>query len=174
VHRDLKPENVIGERSRGGALAVKILDFGLAKLRPLDVGAPATHTISGVVVGTFGYMSPEQLLGRDVDERTDIFAIGVMVVEVVSGQRPFDGEGYYELLRAMLQDDYHLPGASRQARALDAVMQRCLAKHPQDRFASAAALRRELVPALRAFSFLDSPMPGDSQVFRGAGPVISR
>ena len=126
----------------------KILDFGIAKERPLDTASDRLTT-AGMVVGTFGYMSPEQLTGRDVDARSDIFSVGVMVVEALTGNWPFRGATYGELLGAIVLEPYHLPGESPQVRVLDALLQRCLAKEPGDRFASAAALRRELVPALR-------------------------
>jgi len=158
VHRDLKPENVVGQRRDSGALAVKILDFGLAKFRPFERTAEAASTITekDIVVGTFGYMPPEQLLRREVDQRTDIFALGVMLVEMLTGHRPFQGKTYGEVLRAILNDVYHLPGGSSQIRALDELVQRCLAKEPQDRFSSAEALRQELIPALRACPTLGS------------------
>ena len=152
VHRDLKPENVMGQRRNAGSLVVKILDFGLAKFRPLEMAAtaPSTLTARGILLGTAGYMAPEQLLGRDVDQRADIFAAGVMLIEMLTGRRPFQGESYGELMHAMLHDIYHLPGSSPEIQALDELLQRCLAKEPQDRFSSAEALRGELIPALRA------------------------
>ena len=112
VHRDLKPENVIGQRKHHGSLAVKILDFGLAKFQPLETAATGTVTAGGVIMGTLGYMSPEQLLGQHVDERSDIFAVGVMLVEVLTGSRPFAGHSYADLLRAVTTDTYHLRGSS--------------------------------------------------------------
>ena len=94
-------------------------------------------------------MPPEQLLRREVDPRTDIFALGVMLVEMLTGGRPFQGKTYGEVLQAILNDVYRLPGSSPQIRALDGLVQRCLAKEPHDRFSSADALRREVIPALR-------------------------
>jgi serine/threonine-protein kinase len=149
VHRDLKPENVIGHRQGPGPLVVKILDFGLAKFRPLETAATGSVTVGGVIIGTLGYMSPEQLLGHEVDDRTDLFAIGVMLVEALTGRRPFAGDSYTDLLRALTHDTYHLPGSSPAVGALDDVLQRCLAADPEDRAASAAAVRLELIPALR-------------------------
>ena len=148
IHRDLKPENVVRQRPEHGPPVVKILDFGIAKERPLDTASDRLTT-TGMVVGTFGYMSPEQLTGRDVDARSDVFSVGVMVVESLTGQWPFRGTTYGELLGSIVLEPYHLPGDAPRVRALDAVLQRCLAKEPRDRFASAAALRHELVPALR-------------------------
>ena len=157
VHRDLKPENVIGQTRSSGAPAVKILDFGLAKLLPRETAATETLTASGVVMGTFGYMSPEQLSGLNVDARSDIFAVSVMLLEVLTGRKPFRGDTYAELLAAVSQEQPHLPGSTPDIRALDTALQRGLAKDPRDRFASAAAAARELVPALRACASLNPP-----------------
>jgi eukaryotic-like serine/threonine-protein kinase len=149
VHRDLKPGNVIAQQAGAPAFMVKILDFGLAKLHSADRLSSETVTAPGAIMGTLGYMSPEQLLGGEVDHRADLFAIGVMLVEVLTGRRPFQGDNYGELSRAMLHDAFHLPRSTPEAVALDALLQRCLAKEARDRIGSAAELRRELIPALR-------------------------
>ena len=146
VHRDLKPENVIGRRE-GLRLVVKILDFGLAKFQTVEMPTSGTLTAEGVVVGTRGYMSPEQLLGGDLDHRTDIFAVGVMLVETLTGRRPFEGTGADPPV--LPEGQHHLPGSSPEARALDALLRKCLARDPQVRYASAAALRDDLIPVLR-------------------------
>lgn len=99
-------------------------------------------------MGTFGYMSPEQLTGEAVDERGDIFALGVMIYEALTGTRPFRGRSAAELLHAILHEPVHLDGAGPASEALAAILQRCLAKEPSQRFASVAALRAELIPAL--------------------------
>jgi len=157
VHRDLKPENVLAQRRNSGSLVVKILDFGLAKFQPFETEGPAqsTLTAAGMVIGTLGYMPPEQLQGRAVDRRCDIFALGVILAEMLTGRRPFQGETYGELVQAMLHEVYHLPGSSPEIRTLDALLQRCLAKEPKNRFASAEELRRNLIPVLRACPPLD-------------------
>jgi GAF domain-containing protein len=149
VHRDLKPGNVIAQQSGAPAFMVKILDFGLAKLDSADRLASETMTAPGAVMGTLGYMSPEQLLGGEVDHRADLFAIGVMLAEVLTGRRPFEGDNYGELSRALLHNDFHLPRSTPEAVALDALLQRCIAKEARDRVSSAVELRRELIPALR-------------------------
>ena len=143
VHRDLKPENVVGAPLISGALAVKIVDFGLAKICPLPT-TTASHglTDSGMVLGTLAYMAPEQLLGREVDQRADIYSSGVILVEMMTGRRPF----------AQALDTraaYHLSGSVPNQVALDAVVQRCLGEAPDYRFSSAAELRAVLIPALR-------------------------
>jgi serine/threonine protein kinase len=102
-----------------------------------------------MVMGTFGYMSPEQVTGATVDERSDLFSIGVMVVEALTGRRPFRGNTYQQLLTSILQGAFHLQGGSGEAQRLDEVLQRCLAKDRKHRFSSAAEMQKELIPALR-------------------------
>jgi serine/threonine protein kinase len=147
VHRDLKPENVIGRRD-GPRLAVKILDFGLAKFQVAELPTSGTVTAEGAVLGTLGYMSPEQLLGGDIDPRSDIFSVGVMLVEALTGRKPFEGESYAE--RTLSRAPFHLPGSSPWTRAVDELLEKCLARDPRDRYASAATLRNDLVSGLRA------------------------
>jgi eukaryotic-like serine/threonine-protein kinase len=151
VHRDLKPENVmIGD---GGW--VKVLDFGLAKLVAPPVGGrdaalvtSRDMTLEGRILGTPAYMSPEQAKGRPVDARTDVFALGVMLFELITGRRPFRGETTMELLIAVDRDEPPRPSAVNPAVPswLEAIVLRCLRKSPDDRFAScgevAEALRR--------------------------------
>ncbi|HEV7904599.1 MAG TPA: protein kinase, partial [Pyrinomonadaceae bacterium] len=161
--RDLKPENVLLSTSETGDARVHLLDFGLAKLTqtlPADSASPtaaAPVTTPGAVMGTFGYMSPEQLTGGAVDERSDLFSIGVMVVEAVTGRRPFTGTTYHELLSNILNAPYHLAAGSPAAHALDAVLQKSLAKDRAARYDSAAAMQQELTPALRQCPPLVSP-----------------
>jgi serine/threonine-protein kinase len=95
-----------------------------------------------------GYIAPEVFTSGPVDERADIFAIGVMVVETLVGARPFGGQTTHEIITSLLQSDYHLPGDSIEIRALDAVVQGCLAKDPRDRYSSATEVAKELVPTL--------------------------
>ena len=143
VHRDLKPENVMITRDG----RVKILDFGIAKLRasPQDPGLgtahSTVHTDPGVMVGTAGYMAPEQVRGQEADGRADVFALGAMLFEMLSGRRAFDRESRVETLHASLHDDP--PLLSRlveQSPALGRIVQRCLEKDPEARFQSAGDL----------------------------------
>ena len=169
VHRDLKPENVMIVEAPGvGGDELKIMDFGLAKV--LD-GGTVTESLTkeGAVMGTFGYMAPEVFTGGPVDERADIFAIGVMTVETLVGERPFGGQTAHEVLTALLNSEYHLPGESIEFRVLDAVVQRCLAKDPRDRYGSATEVAKDLVAALkrcadfearRGVTIPDTPAPG--------------
>jgi eukaryotic-like serine/threonine-protein kinase len=149
IHRDLKPENVIGRADEAGGLHVKLLDLGLAKLRTPEGPESATLTVEGVVMGTVGYMSPEQLAGREVDERTDIYAVGVMLREALTGERPARGVPSLPLSRTAEREG-SLAGASPAHRALDDLLRRSVAADPGDRPASAGALRAALIPLLRA------------------------
>jgi len=150
IHRDLKPENVM--LSEDGI--VKILDFGLAKLRETEVSAVSeTATVghateAGRVMGTPHYMSPEQALGRPVDERTDIFSLGVMLYELCSGQLPFGGVTDMEAIVARTRDEPKpLQSISADvSEDLVRVIDRCLRKDAAQRYASAAALVAELRP----------------------------
>jgi hypothetical protein len=152
VHRDLKPENVIGCREDGRLDAVKILDFGLAKFHSAGTPVSGTLTGAGVVLGTLGYMAPEQLLGRDTDFRTDIFAVGVMLVEALTGRRPLDAPTRSDLTRGVAQAGRDLLASWPQTRAVHGLLEKCLADDPGSRYASAAALAADLVPALRAMA----------------------
>lgn len=149
IHRDLKPEHVVRMRPEHAAAVVKILDFGVAKVRPTDT-ASDNLTATGTVIGTLGYMSPEQLGGADVDARSDLFAVGVMLVEALTGVRPFRGASYGEILTSILLEEYHLPAAAAPVADLDTVVQGCLAKDRNDRYVSADELRRTLLPVLAA------------------------
>lgn len=155
IHRDLKPDNILLTNGEWGRGMIKVLDFGLAKLVGREGGdlsrGPGSATAPGTVMGTFGYMAPEQLTGSRADERSDLFAIGVMVVEAVTGQRPFGGRTYHELLTSISHGGFHLPHSSSGAERLGGVLQRCLASEQDQRYPSIGELRRELIPALRAY-----------------------
>jgi eukaryotic-like serine/threonine-protein kinase len=156
VHRDLKPENILLPKTEDGTAIVKILDFGLAKITHPSVSGSDSPTevvtTPGTVMGTFGYMSPEQLTGNTVDHRSDLFSIGVMVVECLTGRLPFTGKTYHELLTNILQTTFYLESGRPEHTLLDAVLQKCLAKDREARFSSAVEMAHELIPALRACS----------------------
>ena len=152
VHRDLKPDNVF-ITSDGRA---KILDFGIAKLlhSPTDVETRATaagaHTDAGIVLGTSGYMSPEQIRGGAVDHRADIFALGAMLFEMLSGTRPFAAATGADAMSAVLSRDpaeLVTPDGTTPP-ALDRLTRRCLEKAPEQRLQSA----RDLAFALEAIT----------------------
>jgi hypothetical protein len=152
IHRDLKPENLLVSKEENGTARVRVLDFGLAKFLQPDLSDETTApvTMPGKVMGTFGYMSPEQLTGGEADERSDLFAIGVMAVEALTGERPFKGKTYHELLNNILNQTFHLRGDTAESRRLDEIFQRCLAKDRGERYTSAAEMQQELIPAMRA------------------------
>jgi hypothetical protein len=149
IHRDLKPENVL-VAGRGDELTIKILDFGLAKLRAENAAPDSTQTVAGAVLGTLGYMAPEQVVGGAVDERSDIFALGVIVVRMLTGELPFLTGNYAEYMKSVCERDFQLPGDSGENGRLNAVLRKSLTWDPADRFPSVATLRAELVPAIRA------------------------
>jgi TolB-like protein len=147
VHRDLKPANIM--MTRDGRL--KVLDFGLAKeVRATDPAdatlAAAGRTEIGVVMGTPAYMSPEQVTGRDVDHRTDIFSLGILLYQAASGVRPFEGATSIELASAVLRDTPRPLGEMRSdvPVELTRLIRRCLEKDPQRRVQTARDVGNEL------------------------------
>ena len=148
VHRDLKPANVMIDREG----RVKVLDFGLAKLKRTDFDegssllATEAMTQEGVILGTIPYMSPEQIQGEPVDHRSDIFSLGIMLSEMLCGQRPFAAPNTAALMSSILRD---APTSARQVRPelpeiLDSILRRCLEKDPSMRYPSADELWLEL------------------------------
>src|SRR5580693_2416460 len=148
IHRDLKPENLF--LTKDGR--VKILDFGLAKLTQPESGAQTSlptvtqATEAGVVMGTAGYMSPEQVRGMAVDPRSDIFSFGAILYEMLSGKRAFHGETAADTMSAILREDPpELNETNRNVSpALERMVQHCLEKNPEQRFHSASDIAFDL------------------------------
>lgn len=150
IHRDLKPGNIILTKS-----GAKLLDFGLAKLRPAVGGADAEtvmptqlsdRTAAGTILGTLQYMSPEQLEGADADARSDIFAFGAVLFEMVTGKKAFDGKSQASVISAIMSSAAPSISAVQPLApaSLDRIVSTCLAKDPDDRWQTAADLGREL------------------------------
>jgi eukaryotic-like serine/threonine-protein kinase len=143
THRDLKPANII-VTERG----IKLLDFGLAKLgAPLEAtdATLATPTMQGQIVGTLQYMSPEQLQGKPVDARSDIFSFGCVLYELLTGSRAFDGESAASVIAAIIEREPQPAGISSP---LERIITTCLAKDPEQRFQDVLDLKRNLVWAV--------------------------
>jgi eukaryotic-like serine/threonine-protein kinase len=156
VHRDIKPDNIVLTEATGLGDQVRILDFGLARLRDT-----ATNLTQGMPVGTPSYMAPEQIRGEEVDARTDIYSVGVLLFELLTGQKPFNAE---RAAAVMLQHQESpppalgslLPGAGFSQR-LEELVGKAMAKKPEDRFQSAA----EFAAALEALpEVVATPVPG--------------
>jgi Tol biopolymer transport system component len=171
VHRDLKPENLF--LTRDGR--VKILDFGLAKLKPetVETGQTDMQTISGtqpgVVLGTMGYMAPEQVRGKPADKRSDLFAFGTILYEMLAGQKAFRGDTAADTITAILSKEP--PDLSQTNKdvhpGLDRIVRHCLEKNPEERFESA----RDVAFDLEALSGLSSPRATQEAV---SAPIARR
>ncbi|MFJ5077266.1 protein kinase [Streptomyces sp. NPDC088553] len=145
VHRDIKPGNVM-QTKRG---VVKVMDFGIARAMQSGV---TSMTQTGMVVGTPQYLSPEQALGRAVDARSDLYSVGIMLFQLLTGRLPFDADSPLAIAYAHVQEEPVAPSTVNRAvtPAMDALVARALRKNPNERFPSAAAMRDECLRVLSA------------------------
>jgi Tol biopolymer transport system component len=178
VHRDLKPGNVMLTKS-----GAKLLDFGLAKAsKPVVASAalsmlpttPPNLTLQGTILGTFQYMAPEQLEGKETDSRTDIFAFGAVVYEMVTGTKAFEGKSQASLISAIMSSDPPPIAASQPLTPaeLDHVVRMCLAKDAEARWQSASDLKHELQWVAEGAGAAGTPV-GARKASRGRLPIVS-
>jgi eukaryotic-like serine/threonine-protein kinase len=157
IHRDLKPRNIVLTNEG----IVKVVDFGLAKaLRPL-AGLPgvSTRTAGNILVGSPSYMSPEQLHSRDVDARTDVWALGATMFHLLTGETPFPAPSLPALIASIATDDPPRVSDRRSdvGEAVDAVIAQCLRREPEQRFQSIAALQNSLIQLRAEYEAAVSP-----------------
>jgi len=149
VHRDLKPANIfLCQATSHAPFTVKVLDFGISKLVANSMAIDPMRTKTGAIMGTPHYMAPEQMRGQRIDHRVDIYALGVTLYEVMSGQRPFDANSYPELVLKIVGDpivplDRLVPDLPR---GLSSVVSRAMSRDPADRYPSVHALLSALAP----------------------------
>ncbi|MFH9465976.1 protein kinase [Streptomyces clavifer] len=163
VHRDIKPGNVMMTK-RG---VVKVMDFGIARAMQSGV---TSMTQTGMVVGTPQYLSPEQALGRGVDARSDLYSVGIMLFQLLTGRIPFDADSPLAIAYAHVQEEPVAPSSINRSLtpAMDALVARALKKNPNERFPSAAAMQDEIARVLSAGSHAGAPA-----IISGSAPANS-
>jgi serine/threonine protein kinase/Tol biopolymer transport system component len=162
VHRDIKPENVMIRKDG----LVKVLDFGLAQLTeaddlPIDASAPLSrvHTSPGLVMGTVAYMSPEQAKGQPVDARTDLWSLGVVLHEMLTGSSPFEGESVTDLVSSIIKKDTPHAHLDTLPSELRPICQKALAKDKDSRYRSAHDLLKDLEGEKKRMEYAIQPTP---------------
>ncbi len=146
IHRDLKPSNIIIDKSESGIERAHLVDFGIAKIVASSGDTLSTLTASGDFLGTPTYMSPEQCLGKNVDNRTDIYALGCMFFEAVSGSSPYAGSSPVEVIaKKMSEQSPVLQQAPTVSPALSMIVACCMASDPASRYESVSALKSDLI-----------------------------
>ncbi|APR86224.1 serine/threonine protein kinase [Minicystis rosea] len=165
VHRDIKLENLFLSTADDGSCVLKILDFGIAKVLPEAQGIepPALRTGEGQILGTPRFIPPEQVMGRGVDARADMYGAGIVLYELLTGRDPFYGiDDIALLLRASVSEDPPLPSqvATQPVEpALEHIVMRALAKRPEDRYASAEEMSCALTCAMELIDSMRAPVP---------------
>ncbi|MCP4674035.1 MAG: serine/threonine protein kinase [Deltaproteobacteria bacterium] len=152
IHRDLKPDNIFVTRFGDREDFVKLLDFGISKVIDQDSISELTQT--GTIVGTPHYMAPEQARGKkDIDHRVDIYAIGVILYEALTGRKPFEGDSYNEVMFKILAEPYPAPSELNPnvTKSVEQVILRAMARDAAKRYASAREMRLDLEEAVTAF-----------------------
>ncbi|MFB6555441.1 protein kinase [Streptomyces sp. NPDC056405] len=164
VHRDIKPGNVMMTK-RG---VVKVMDFGIARAMQSGV---TSMTQTGMVVGTPQYLSPEQALGRGVDARSDLYSVGIMLFQLVTGRLPFDADSPLAIAYAHVQEEPVAPSSVNRALppAVDALVARALKKNPNERFPSAEAMRDECLRVAASFQAAPPSIVPGAHASSGAG-----
>ncbi|MEU7054615.1 protein kinase [Streptomyces sp. NPDC046197] len=164
VHRDIKPGNVMMTK-RG---VVKVMDFGIARAMQSGV---TSMTQTGMVVGTPQYLSPEQALGRGVDARSDLYSVGIMLFQLVTGRLPFDADSPLAIAYAHVQEEPVAPSSINRSLppAVDALVARALKKNPNERFPSAEAMRDECLRVAASFQAAPPSIVPGAQTPSGAG-----
>jgi serine/threonine-protein kinase len=167
LHRDLKPDNVVLEPGEGSAVTAKVLDFGLAKLTDAASGPRPTLTKSGVIMGTPAYMSPEQCRGEALDARSDVYELGCVLYEMVTGRPPFVAETSFDVMTQHATVEPTPPSelTPQVPQPVEAAILKALAKRPEQRFESAAELGEALVA---------SATPGAGRAGESAGGIGTR
>ena len=157
VHRDLKPDNIIVAAGRNGRDIAKVVDFGIAKA--IEEAPSESLTRTGLVIGTPEYMSPEQLLGDPVDARSDIYSLGCILYQMLTGRRTFDEPTREQMIKRRLTEKAPHPRelAAEIPKTLDLIVARMLNRTPHDRYATAAEVRDLLIPAIALEGGFDDP-----------------
>ncbi|HWC46853.1 MAG TPA: serine/threonine-protein kinase, partial [Casimicrobiaceae bacterium] len=157
VHRDLKPDNIIVAAGKNGRDIAKVVDFGIAKA--IEEAPSESLTRTGLVIGTPEYMSPEQLLGDPVDARSDIYSLGCILYQMLTGRRTFDEPTREQMIKRRLTEKAPHPRelAPDVPKTLDLIVARMLNRTPQDRYATAAEVRDLLIPAIALEGGFDDP-----------------
>jgi len=157
VHRDLKPDNIIIAPGKNGRDIAKVVDFGIAKA--IEEGPTESLTRTGLVIGTPEYMSPEQLLGDPVDARSDIYSLGCILYQMLTGRRTFDEPTREQMIKRRLTEKAPHPRdlVPELPKTLDLIVARLLARAPHDRYVTVAEVRDLLIPAIALEGGFDDP-----------------